>query len=103
MTNAIGTPGRIFRPHALFVASRVTLILWIAGWVAFLVLTAVRASADLLAGIGAIICILFAAGLGLRVLAMRLTLRELAAPSAPDDLIASRSRKTVGGASPRVR
>jgi hypothetical protein len=94
MTSAIGG---MFRPQRLFFASRVALVLWIGGWIAFLVLSIAHAGAELLSGVGAIICVLFASGFGLRVLATRILMRELAAAKPTDELIASRSRR-----SPRV-
>ena len=81
----------VLRPHRLFFASRVALVLWIGAWIAFLVLTAAHAGAELLSGVAAIICVLFAGGFGLRVLGTRMILRQLAAPRVTDELVASRS------------
>jgi hypothetical protein len=93
MTHATGRLGRLLRPHRLNIAAQVTLALWVAGWIVFGVLTIVHASAELLSGIGAIICVLFAGGFGLRILASRMILRELAASRMTDELVASRSRR----------
>ena len=85
--------GRVFRPHRLLVAARIAFALWIASWIVYGVLTMVHASAELLFGIGAIICTLFATGFGLRVVAARMIMRELRTSTTVDELIASRSRR----------
>jgi hypothetical protein len=73
-------------------AGHVATALWALGWVVFGVLIAIRASADLVSAVAALICIAFAASFGLQVAAHRIALRELRVIMARDDLVASRSR-----------
>jgi hypothetical protein len=73
-------------------AGHVATALWLAGWLVFAILVGVRASADVVSAVAALICLIFAASFGLHVAARRVALRELRAMIARDDLVASRSR-----------
>jgi hypothetical protein len=73
-------------------AGHIATTLWVLGWVVFAVLIAIRASADLVSAVAALICLAFAASFGLQVAAHRVGLRELRVVIARDDLVASRSR-----------
>lgn len=73
-------------------AGHVATALWLAGWLFFAILIGIRASADLVSAVAALICLTFAASFGLHVAARRLALAELRAMIARDDLVASRSR-----------
>lgn len=82
----------------LRIAGHVTLVLWVLGWIVFAVLVGIRAAADLVSAVAAMICILFAISFAFQAASRRLAWRELAELVAREDLSASRSRGT-----PRVR
>jgi small-conductance mechanosensitive channel len=86
------------RARYLRIAGHVTLVLWLVGWLMFAVLVSMRAAADLVSAVAAMICILFAISFGFQVASRRVAWRELTELLAREDLSASRSRGT-----PRVR
>jgi hypothetical protein len=86
------------RARYLRVAGHVTLVMWLVGWLVFAVLVGMRAAADLVSAVAAMICILFAISFAFQAASRRLAWRELSALLEREDLSASRSRGT-----PRVR
>ena len=82
----------IFRSSRLFRAGRVCLVLWIAAWIGYGILFAVRANGSLRDSVGVIACVLFGLALVFHVVADRRAWRELRARAAREDVSASRSR-----------
>jgi hypothetical protein len=66
--------------------------LWIAAWIGYGILFAVRANGSLRDSVGVIACVLFGLALAFHVVADRKAWRELREQAAREDVSAARSR-----------
>jgi cation transport ATPase len=98
MASRIARLDAFARARNLRVAGHVAFVLWVIGWLVFAVLVGMRAAAELVSAVAAMICILFAISFAFQVASRRVAWRELTELIAREDLSASRSRGR-----PRIR